>query len=540
MKIKAMRALTLTLALIMALSVISVSVMAAEEGYTPSLADMNQITFEGILKTNISDIGDYYLAYGQTANKFYTSLDGASWDYRTSTDSPALRSVAFGGAAGAEKGIGIKYKTLAAAHSPETYLFSRDMTAYKNYKETTVLPVYNKVKDESDIYIDLVPNIYYDSYSGLFFCYGLQYQDEKTSLAKNGTEYVKTTSNETDYLNLNLYYTNGAVTKSTYNGENANILTWTKVSGDFTSTYSFKRAYIGRLDTGRVLFDGDGQGNIAVIIGGANSNLDDNCFYNLSDSGTIHPRLCFSLVKIAKDGDAVSEVKSKFVNASAQMCDLKMTEDGKLLLWYNGKTATHYSLVYLHDVAGWWNSTVTKYSAKTVALSTREFSISSAKHNGSIYFLTDDCDVYRVKAEDITTTSSPAPQTVIDATVRTSLGISGTPKDIEFDKDGNMLLVMSDKIYKVELATDVSGDVSATKASALQADKTVNYVVNDGYSTDTTVRGYKIDIGTTLRGENTKSGAANFELVSGEEIYGGLYRYPTVNADTPCGSYDVT
>ena len=95
MKIKAMRTLSLAVALVMCFGVMSISVNAADE-YVPTLENISATGFEGILKTSISGIGaegsasDYYMTYAQDTGTFYTSLDGISWDKRISTGSPAF------------------------------------------------------------------------------------------------------------------------------------------------------------------------------------------------------------------------------------------------------------------------------------------------------------------------------------------------------------------------------------------------------------------------------------------------------------------
>lgn len=141
--------------------------------------------------------GPFYTAYGENAT--YSSIDGENWLKRyTESDTPVkgLDSLAYGN----DIGIGIVAGEITADY------FTRDMEYDKD--------VYNYVQGingADGYFIYLIPEIYYDSYSSLFFCHGFNAE------AKD----------------FDLYYSDGVLTAATYGGNSVNAITWTKTTGDF-------------------------------------------------------------------------------------------------------------------------------------------------------------------------------------------------------------------------------------------------------------------------------------------------------------------
>ena len=349
--------------------------------------------------------------------------------------------------------------TITAAHSPAAYLFSRDMMPYST--------VYNKVRDEAK-WIELIPNIYYDSYSGLFFCQGLEYTSENEILAKNGK----------DYVGSHLYYTDGTVTTGTYGGADANILTWTKVTGDYTDSYDFVTTFYARFYNGRVLIDGDGKGNIAVLLSGGSSNLDANCFYKkgTTDKVSVDPRRYFSLIQFTKNGDTASQRTAAYAAVGYTLRGMDMTADGKAVFYSYDKTEGSY--VYVYDAAACLEAGTSGIKIAThqtaSAQLTAKIALQSTEYNGSIYLLTTVGDVYKIDAGEVNTAYTP--ETVINSANLTTLGISGTPKGIEFDENGNMVFMTDTTLYSVELPTSASTAVSASDVKVLTPNETYYFI----------------------------------------------------------------
>lgn len=516
MKIKAKRILTLTLVLVMAFSLLSYSVMADEEEYTPT-PEAFFATGGGnsILKTTING-NPYYIAYGAEEKVYYTSLDGVKWAKRYQGSLPVLRSLAYGGTEGREMAIGV-----AAFGTPTAFLFARDMAkVYENGTEP-VSTVYNKVKDATGVWIELQPHIYYDSYSGLFFCHGLEYNE----------------SAEKTYTGLSLYYTDGNITKEMYNGNEVNALTWTKVIGDYTDGYDLASSKVSVFNKGRILIDGDGNGNILSFLATEGMNL--NAGFTQVNGSTVASgdgRRVFSLIKVTKEGNTVSSVDAMYYSPGETMSAAAMLSNGKFALWSTKKT-----IIYVGDAKTCWTDNVISVTANSNKKTAEVVGIQGIEHDGSIYFFTGPRhNLYKgtIAANNTINLTDVGITSFIDAIDGES---AATARGIEFDNNGNILLmtINPSKIYSVE----VNESGIATKVTELSADATYDYIQNARHSSDTSVHGYRVDTGLAVR-KNGVDGAARedeiiFELISGNSDYFTAERFSKVSPETPAGVYDI-
>jgi len=256
------KALALVLGLCMLMSLASVSALAEETEYTPTYS-YDRFFYgssgEGFLKTKVDydndgETEDYYIAYG--LNGYYTSIDGISWDKRfivtdknnITKDNNSIRSLAYGN----NTGIAVLNKGNKTA-----LLFDEALNSHPDSPAndgTLVSNAYNKLAGENTKWIELHPNIYFDEYSGLFFCHGFEYDTTAT----------------TTYTDIGLYYTDGTVSSETYGEKTVNALTWSEVEGDLFDGEGFsdKTKTYSELTQEKISIIGDDSGDIIVTYHG--------------------------------------------------------------------------------------------------------------------------------------------------------------------------------------------------------------------------------------------------------------------------------
>lgn len=504
MKIKARRVLTLALALVMAFSVMSFSVMAEDE-YIPTTED-TLFTGDGggIIKTTINN-APYYVAYGHGA--IYTSLDGNAWDKRNTTTSD-IASVAYGN----DMGIAITIKAAKAQ------ILTKDMNSVK-------ATVYNYVPGataDAGYFITLIPNLYYDSYSGLFFCHGY---------------------NETANA-LNIYYTDGTLTTAANGGTEVSALSWTKVTGDTLSTCTRSHTGIDGIPHWLII-TGDGKGNILAPYG---QNSWGTNF--ASAEFTIDIRRFCTVIKTTGDKTVTGAV----CNPGQVMSSVgAITDNGIAVLRSHGASSA-FKRIYVANLNTADLSTGTVSAASMGDIMTN-FAKGQVVENmfvngNDVYIATGACNElykltvnYDAETEAITLS---APENILAST---SFGDADTTnwllKDMYFVGNNKALLLYNNNAY-----------ASATASYLYELDLTTNAVTQlkpdtyfDVYEpamnlSVAMVRGYQRD--TRIMGDDTtadgKRPAMTYTCVS--DPYGivaeGSGRYLTAKPTTAPGTYTVT
>jgi len=512
MKIKARRVLTLALALVMAFSVMSFSVMAEGE-YVPTTED-TLFTGDGggIIKTTINN-APYYVAYGHGA--IYTSLDGNAWDKRNTTTSD-IASVAYGN----DMGIAITIKAAKAQ------ILTKDMNSVK-------ATVYNYVPGataDAGYFITLIPNLYYDSYSGLFFCHGY---------------------NETANA-LNIYYTDGTLTTAANGGTEVSALSWTKVTGDFLSSVTHTEDIDGIPHW--LMITGDGKGNILAPYG---QNRWGTNFAQAEFTGNA------TNSDIRRWATVIKTTSNKTVTGASCLTNAVMssvgaiTDNGIAVLRCYG-TSSGFQRIYVADLntADFSTGTVTAVSKGDVMT---DFAKSQVVENmfvngNDVYIATGACNtLYKFTVNYDATAATTAKAVTLSAPenilANTSFGDADTTnwllKDMCFVGNNKALLLYNNNAY-----------ASATASYLYELDLTTNAVTQlkpdtyfDVYEpamnlSVAMVRGYQRD--TRIMGDDTtadgKRPAMTYTCVS--DPYGivaeGSGRYLTVKPTTAPGTYTVT
>lgn len=503
MKIKARRVLTLALALVMAFSVMSFSVMAEGE-YVPTTED-TLFTGDGggIIKTTINN-APYYVAYGHGA--MYTSLDGNAWDKRNTTTSD-IASVAYGN----DMGIAI---TIQAA---KAQILTKDMNSVK-------ATVYNYVPGataDAGYFISLIPNIYYDSYSGLFFCHGY---------------------NETANA-LNIYYTDGTLTTAANGGTEVSALSWTKVTGDTLSTCTRNDEGIDGIPHW-LMITGDGKGNILAPYG------QNRWGTNFSSSEfTIDIRRYSTVIKTTSDKTVTGAV----CNPAQVMSSVgAITDNGIAVLRSHGASSKNHQKIFVADLNTVDLSTGTVTAVNKGDIMT-DFAFGQVVQNmfvngNDVYIATGAYNIlYKLTVSyDAGTITLSAPENILAST---SFGDADTTnwllKDMYFVGNNKALLLYNNNAYASATASYLYElDLTTNAVTQLKPDTYFNVYEPAMNLSVAMVRGYQRD--TRIMGDDTtadeKRPAMTYTCVS--DPYGivaeGSGRYLTVKPTTAPGTYTVT
>ncbi len=533
------KALALVVALCVMVSLVSISAFAAD--YTPTYSYDRFFygsTGTGFLKTKVDYNNDgvkedYYVAYG--SDGYYTSIDGINWDKRTEIAS--LHSLAYGN----DMGIGVP----ADNYAKPAYIFKKDFTSAGE--------VYNKLAGDNEIWIELHPNIYFDEFSGYFFCHGL--------------EYLTTAPNSC--TDVGLYYTDGTITSKTYGDKTVDALTWYEVKGDvFDSTNGFTASNITSYP---IYLKGDDLGNILVTFHG---NINKNPTQTGAEANL---KQTFSYITTTIDANTGDKtVSGSYYTTTLTKFTPGIMYDGGEKVLTIGTVTSKGTCYYIWNKS---NKTGTRSNFIPNGLTQTDFGITNVyEDNGTIYMVKDLKNIYKASF-DSTTGRFTTPETVEvegekaiksvtsglfashsykDTTVQngtqtTDNSTAYTVKDMLFLNDESIVLMVNatggtkSKTYLYRLVTNESGVTTATQ---LHADTTYNRFTDT--KSDTTARGYRVD--SNIRAERIKGDAitedtdakdaANVFMATlsgeGSEYFtGDKTPYTTVSKDAPAGRYTI-
>ncbi len=541
--------LSVILALCMVISIASVSAFAETEG-TITFDRFFEGAGEGFLKTQLNiggTITDYYVAYG--TGPIYTSLDGINWDKRyidSQSEMPLLRSLAYGN----DIGIGVmRYDSKTA------YLINKNFNGNPINAGETVRTAMNKVEGE-DTWLDLQPHIYYDSYSKLFFCHGLEYKYTQN------TETGEYTAG--DYTGASLYYTDGAITKETYGAAEANVITWKKISGDWMSLDDEGKVKLSNPATfkrGRITFSGNGSGKIFVCYGVQGLSASTFSSNDADFTGNaVDIRRGASIVTVSVDEATEEKTFSVVRQSSGNIYSAGvLTSDGYIFACNN----TNKKLYKLAEKNGAISATNTNKALVDAHMQMIE-------KNGKIYCIGSD----ETKIETIVYSGNGSYGAISGALTAnlfaenscsssyveaggdkiTDMAANCSAQAITFDKDGNLLIMINNNsdisdattsarayIYGVTLPTDTT----QAAAKQLTANSTYNNITDGKGSALSSVKGYLIDTGLRASRSETESiekldSAADCPVkVTGDISFTGDTAYIN-SAEKENGTYNVS
>lgn len=502
MKIKAKRALTLALALVMAFSVMSFSVMA--EDYVPTTED-TLFTGEGggIIKTTINN-APYYATYGHGA--MYTSIDGNAWDKRNTTTSE-IASVAYGN----DMGIAITIQAETAQ------ILSKSMNSVK-------ATVYNYVPGataDAGYFITLIPNLYYDSYSELFFCHGY---------------------NETANA-LNIYYTDGTLATATYGDDEVFALSWTKVTGDTLSTCTRTHTGIDGIPHWLII-TGDGKGNILAPYG---QNSWGTNFASAEFSIDIR-RYC-TVIKTTSDKTVTG---ASCYPAQVMSSVGAITDNGIAVLRSHGTSTSAFKRIYVADLntADLSTGTVSAVSKGDVMT---DFAAGQVVENmfvngNDIYIATGACNtLYKLTVNYDAETKAITLGAPTNILANTSFGDAVTTnwklKDVSFVGNDKALLLYNNNAYgSATVSYLYELDLTDNTVTQLKPDTFFNGFESTMYLNVTNVRGYQSETRIMAKKVNGVRPAVTYDYIADEAgiAVADGDRYLTTKPTAQPGTYTVT